>query len=206
MASYYLHDPGSNIWRGPFDEGAIQQDVANGHIEPTRQVWSGRSTEAPIAASCIPPSTNDSVPDWLKVVLFVGGSMLAGIALGEMINALSSQPKRATRHRLPRFSMLSAEDPEKVAIRRTAKRHLKNGAEVFADLRGWPKPPTLNGHIPDIFAVYEDREIALEFENRNSVSRTHARRQDLAFSSWAADSPKREYEQILVKNGRGGRG
>jgi hypothetical protein len=203
MAFFYLHDPASNTWRGPFDEAEIRQHVANGYIEPSRQVWSGQAGDAPIAAFSLPAPGNDRVPDWLKLlglgVAVVGGAWLLGEAL---------KPKGAARSDSPRSRNFysSPEDPEQVAIRRTAKRHVKNGAEVFADIPGWPRPPKLNGHIPDVFAVYEDREFAVEFENRSSVGRTHARRQDAAFSSWADESPNRDYEQIVVRNGRGGRG
>ncbi len=207
MASFYLHDPGSNTWRGPVEAAAIRQAVANGKIEPSRQVWSGQATDPPIAASIIPAPAppNDSVPDWLKVV-GIGLGLGAAIFGGAWLLEEALKPKRPARTSSPGPSYSPPEDPELIAIRRTAKRHRKNGAEVFADIPGWPKPPKLNGHIPDVFAVYQDGEVALEFENRNSVGRTHARRQDLAFSSWAEESPRRKYQQVVVNNGRGGRG
>ena len=97
------------------------------------------------------------------------------------------------------------EDPEPRAIRRAAKAMDEDGAVVFANLDGWPRPPVVKGYIPDVYAVYEDREIILEFENERSVEQAQALREDVAFAAWARESPGREYDQIVVPGGRGGR-
>ncbi len=100
------------------------------------------------------------------------------------------------------------EDPEVEAIRDSAERHVKRGAAVFADLPGWPRPPTINGHIPDVYAIYKRkgvfREVVEEFENEKSAFRTHARRQHVTFLAWAREGHNRKYTQILVRGGRGG--
>jgi hypothetical protein len=210
-----LHDPGSNTWRGPFEDAAIRQDVTNGHIEPTCLVCSDQPGATPIFACSIPlpepqlapaPPTqqDDGVPEWLRAI-GVGLAVFGGVwLLGEALNP--QRPGRSYSPRLPRF-YAPPHDPETVAIRRTAKRHVKDGAEVFADIAGWRRPAKINGHIPDVHALYLDgREVVLEFENGRSVSSTHARRQDAAFSAHADEFGHVEYEQIVVKNGRGGRG
>ena len=97
-------------------------------------------------------------------------------------------------------------DPEPRALREAAEVLERDGGVVFADLDGWPRPPVVQGFVPDLYAVFEDREIVLEFVNEHSVLREAARRQDLAFSAWAEASALRIYEQILVEGGRGGRG
>jgi hypothetical protein len=97
-------------------------------------------------------------------------------------------------------------DPEPLAIRKAAEAMDLDGAVVFANLDGWPRPPVVNGYIPDVYAVYEDREIILEFENDRSVEQAQALREDVAFASWADASEGREYDQIIVPGGRGGRG
>jgi hypothetical protein len=96
-------------------------------------------------------------------------------------------------------------DPEPRAIDKAARGLEEGGAIVFADLDGWPRPPAINGHVPDVYAVRESREIVLEFENPESVRCPPAERQNDAFESWADESPGREYEQIVVRGGRGGR-
>lgn len=97
-------------------------------------------------------------------------------------------------------------DPEAKTIRGLAEELEREGAIVFTDLAGSPRPPNLGGHIPDIFAVIEDGgELAVEVENERSVTRPHARKQDKAFKKWAAARPNRHYEQLVVRGGRGGR-
>lgn len=220
MASFYMQDPGSNTWSGPFEVAAICQAVLTGRVEPTRWIWSGQPHEAPIPARDLPPpapqpvraplvqaapAQTESAPDWLKALVVIGGTIAAGALLGELLDALSSEPRRVGSGRRPQV-LLPPPDPETVAIRRSAKRHLKNGAEVFADIPGWPRPPKINGHIPDVYAYYPDgREVVQEFENDRSVFSSHARRQDVAFSLHATEFEQVEYEQVVIKGGRGGR-
>jgi hypothetical protein len=97
-------------------------------------------------------------------------------------------------------------DPEPRALREAAEVLEQDGGVVFADLDGWPRPPVVQGFVPDLYAVFEDREIVLSFVNDQSVLRDSSRRRDLAFSSWAGASALRIYEQVVVAGGRGGRG
>jgi hypothetical protein len=96
-------------------------------------------------------------------------------------------------------------DPEIGAIRDAAKTLERDGAVVFASLGGWPRPPALLGFVPDVYAVFEDCEVALSFENEQSAAEAPTRRQDLAFTAWADASSQRVYEQIVVAGGRGER-
>jgi hypothetical protein len=97
-------------------------------------------------------------------------------------------------------------DPEPRALLEAAEVLERDGGVVFADLDGWPRPPVVSGFVPDLYAVFEDREIVLSFVNDESVLREQSRRRDLAFSAWAGASALRIYEQIVVEGGRGGRG
>jgi hypothetical protein len=97
-------------------------------------------------------------------------------------------------------------DPEPRALREAAEVLERDGGVVFADLDGWPRPPVVQGFVPDLYAVFEDREIVLSFVNEQSVLRAQSQHRDLAFSSWAGASALRIYEQIMVEGGRGGRG
>lgn len=96
-------------------------------------------------------------------------------------------------------------DPEPRVLREAAEALERDGAVVFARIEGWPRPPVIHGFIPDVYAVFEDLEIVLAFVNEASVLLSPSRRLDAAFASWAAASPCRAYEQIVVPGGRGGR-
>ncbi len=95
-------------------------------------------------------------------------------------------------------------DPEPRAIREAAETLERGGGVVFAKLEGWPRPPVVQGFVPDVYAVFEDREIVLSFENEGSVERAAAQQREGAFTAWAAGSSRRIHEQILVSGGRGG--
>jgi hypothetical protein len=49
-----------------------------------------------------------------------------------------------------------------------------------------------------VYAVFEDHEVVLEFEDEESVKKESAQRQDAAFASWAGAAPCRDYEQIVI--------
>ena len=96
-------------------------------------------------------------------------------------------------------------DPEPRALLDAAEVLERDGGVVFANLDGWPRPPVVQGFVPDLYAVFEDREIVLDFVNDQSVLRDDVRRRDQAFTAWAQASTRRIYEQILVEGGRRGR-
>jgi len=97
-------------------------------------------------------------------------------------------------------------DPELRALLDAAEVLERDGGVVFADLDGWPRPTVVQGFVPDLYAVFEDREIVLDFVNDQSILREDVRRRDLALTAWAQATTRRIYEQILVEGGRGGRG
>lgn len=141
-----------------------------------------------------PPSVPPSHPPinpWKVAAWLVGGAAVGAagaFALANVIEALT-------------------EDPERKAIRQSAEKHLARGAEVFADIPGWPRPPVIFGRIPDIYAKYPNGRVKIEeFENDSSVSSTHANAQDRAFTRWVNMSVRFSYTQIIVDGGRGGRG
>jgi hypothetical protein len=97
-------------------------------------------------------------------------------------------------------------DPEIRALHDAASVLERDGGVVFADLDGWPRPPVVQGFVPDLYAVFDDREIVLDFVDQDSVARDATGRKDRAFTAWARASTRRVYERILVEGGRGGRG
>ena len=69
---------------------------------------------------------------------------------------------------------------------------------------GEPRPPVLGGFIPDVYAVFDDYEVALSMENERSAVDASTRRQHDALTAWAREADRRVYEQIVVAEGRGG--
>lgn len=97
-------------------------------------------------------------------------------------------------------------DPALKAIGEAAAALERDGAVVFACLDGWPRPPVVQGFVPDVYAVFEDCEVVLSFAAEPPALEGPAQRRDLAFTSWAEASPVRLYKHVIVARGRGGRG
>ena len=56
---------------------------------------------------------------------------------------------------------------------------------VTADVRGWGKPPTLNGHRGDVYAEHEDgTKLLIEIEHRHTLTTSHTQKQLTAFERW----------------------
>lgn len=100
------------------------------------------------------------------------------------------------------------EDPEPRAIRKLAREKSENGAFlVFADIKGYARPPILNGRIADVVAYYRDGAIeVIEVENERSIERAHARGQIRDLAIWASRSRYRSLVVEIVDGGRGGKG
>jgi hypothetical protein len=81
-------------------------------------------------------------------------------------------------------------DPRARALRSAARRLERDGALVFADVEGWPRPPLIRGFVPALYAVFEDRELLLGC--------AEPERRDQAFLAWAEESAHRAYEDLVV--------
>lgn len=97
-------------------------------------------------------------------------------------------------------------DPEPRRIKELAKEREDEGALVFADVKGYPQPPTVNGCRPDVLAYHLDgTEEMIEVENEKSILGHHAAKQERAFEKWANRSGRRSFQFEVVTGGRGGR-
>lgn len=135
----------------------------------------------------VAPKPKEEIP-WGKIALAVGGGILSGLALAWVI-------KKA------------GQDPEPEAIKRIAKRFGAEGAEVYADVRGYPKPPLMNGRIADVVAYHDDGFVeVVEVENDRSIYRSHAAAQIEDLAAWASRSSSRSFSVEVVEGGRGGKG
>lgn len=45
----------------------------------------------------------------------------------------------------------------------------RQGWDVSADIAGWPKPPLINGHVPDVYAQHLGRTRIIEVETSESL-------------------------------------
>jgi hypothetical protein len=67
------------------------------------------------------------------------------------------------------------------AVKMFAKQYERNGWDVQAELPGYKKPPSIEGHRPDIRATKGNQESVMEVETGDSVNTPHATAQDAAF-------------------------
>lgn len=148
-------------------------------------VWRPASAYAGLIPAVTPPTT-PALP-WGKILL--------GAAAGAAAAAFGVWAyKRA------------AADPEVVRIKQLAKAFERDGAEVAADIKGWPQPRLTNGRRLDVLADYPDGTVvAVEVENDRSIHRRHARDQIDDATTWAARSSRREFYVEVVDGGRGGK-
>jgi len=71
-------------------------------------------------------------------------------------------------------------------------------SSVRTDLPGSPKPPLVNGYIPDIYATHSNQEYIIEVETSDSINSGHALLQKVAFQKWASAGPNRKFELRIV--------
>lgn len=97
-------------------------------------------------------------------------------------------------------------DPEVLRIKKIAKEFQRDGADVAADIKGWPQPRLTNGRRLDVLADYPDGStVGVEVENDRSIGRRHARDQIGDAATWAARSYRRTFYVEVVRGGRGGK-
>lgn len=78
---------------------------------------------------------------------------------------------------------------------------------VFADLPGKTKPPKLNGHIPDVYAIKVEKSLfgssviatfVVEVETEESLNGLTTVLQHLAFRTWAINN-KAVFEVVVAR-------
>src|SRR4051794_28719150 len=94
-----------------------------------------------------------------------GGERMSPLHVRDRTSILPPQPPAADLGRPGWFKRMltsvieaARRDPEPKAIDKAARGLEEGGAIVFADIEGWPRPPAINGHVPDVYAVRESRE------------------------------------------------
>lgn len=187
----------TNQWFGAFALDDLAHLYASGQLDPTEALLlhgDGRICSVALLVAAVPAPFDSAVTSMHSAPrpnAVPWGSILLGAAA---VAAMYCVYKKLT------------EDPEPKRIREIAEKFEREGARVSADLRGWPKPPLLNGRIPDVFAEHSDgwRE-AVEIENDRSIHRSHARGQIADLKRWAARTRRTSFSVEIVRNGRGGK-
>lgn len=130
---------------------------------------------------------------FLRGLVGLGFAVLAGAVVVKVAEAATETPRAPARRR--------REDPERTTIRRLAEAKLRQGAEVAADIPGWPKPIATHGRIADIHAIHRngDEEL-IEVERAETSDSWHARKQDEAFRRWESRPTlaRRTYRRIII--------
>ncbi|MEA3494343.1 MAG: hypothetical protein U9R38_08200 [Candidatus Margulisiibacteriota bacterium] len=82
------------------------------------------------------------------------------------------------------------------AVSRSAEWYKGQGFKVKADIKGWKKPKTIGGYIPDLIAKKGKKEIVLEVETPQTVEKDHDQWQ--AFKEYADRKRQREARKKIV--------
>lgn len=130
----------------------------------------GQRFFAPPIAATVAPVPTAPVPDWLTQLaqLALGGAAIAtGLyAIGRLTETTRQKHDRK--------------------VLEVARRHVREGADVYADLPGWRKPPTMNHHIADVVAVRGTTIDVIEVEHPHTLDTSHTRRQLHALDKYCA--------------------
>jgi hypothetical protein len=115
-----------------------------------------------------------SIAPWLKAATLAIGGV---IVIGAIVDA--------TRTKRQRHDAL---------VRRIAVALDRKGWCVAADVRGFPKPPTVFGHRADVHAYHPDgRERLVEVEHQETLEKSHTLRQIAAFARYERLQRNREF-------------
>jgi len=92
----------------------------------------------------------------------------------------------------------TAPTPHNRAVHALARKYRRRGADVRADLPGWPRPPVVCGRRPDVVAVFGKRMVWMEVETRASVSTSHSKAQHDDLLRCAATRDNVSYRRLVV--------
>jgi len=136
----------------------------------TRAEPSSRASMPSTLGAPLPPAT---ISPW-KIGLAIG----AGVVLARLLGDL----------------MQSKREKHDALVRRIATATEREGWYVTADVRGFPKPPTVFGHRSDVHAWHPDgSERIVEVEHEDTLDAAHTGRQVAAFTRYARCGRRREF-------------
>ncbi len=172
-----ITSPLGNYWQGPFSESTLRQAANAGEILGNDLLLDPNGRELTVHEAF---GTHESgLASFVKFAIAGVGIYLGAKAISAIAQYLS-------------------DTPEQRSIRRSAREHRANGADVYADHIGWEEAPPLLGHRrPDVYADYGDLVVVEEHETKTSLNRQHSVKQDRDLRQWAKHYLYVEYKQII---------
>ena len=178
----YFFDPNAGR-RGYYQTGlAVAAPVPAQPTAVPRGSYRGALFAPGVPASPEPTEGRGSgTPTWLKVL---GLGILGSAAVWAIYESSLTTRERHDRE-----------------LVRTAKSELRKGAHVFADAKGWPKPPITNGRRADVISIKGRRVKLIEIEHEHTLDTKHTREQvdDLAEFCESAEDFECTFEIRLTK-------
>jgi len=184
----YFFDPNAGR-RGYYQTGlAVAAPVLAQPTAVPRGSYRGARFAPGVPASPVPTEGRGSgTPTWLKVI---GLGILGGAAVWAIYESSLTTRERHDRE-----------------LVRTANSELRKGARVFADAKGWPKPPITNGRRADVISIKGRRVKLIEIEHEHTLDTKHTREQvgDLAEFCESVEDFECTFEIRLTKHRHRGR-
>ena len=81
-------------------------------------------------------------------------------------------------------------------VKKSADYYDNQGYKVYADISGYPTPPTINGRRPDLLAVNRKEKVIVEVETKDSAKADAS--QQAAFKRYADNHNNTRFRKRIV--------
>lgn len=88
----------------------------------------------------------------------------------------------------------NAQQAHDVAVQELAERYRAEGWDVWADVDGWPTPPSIEGRRPDILTRDGDARLIIEVETERGADTAQHER----FRRESEDDPETMFRGVVV--------
>lgn len=80
-----------------------------------------------------------------------------------------------------------------------ARKYKGENYKVYADIKGYPKPPIIGGHRPDVLAVKSRHRTIVEVETSDSLKTSYAAMKDSAFKRACRRNSTTNYRRVIAQ-------
>jgi len=142
------------------------------------------------------------VPRLVPLTEYIQTSSVLSIDKGEYFEILCNDhffiflSKLGHRQLMVRSRLSQTRHDRQVQIE--ANRYTRSSFKVWADIKGWPQPGTIDGYRPDVIAYKNGSYTVIEVETTDSVNSSRDVVQQRAFKTWASRKTSRHYKRIVV--------